>query len=501
MKGTSRRIPKLSKSKFVAGLQCHLRLWQKCYNPELASEISPVQQAIFDTGNRVGRLATRLYPGGVLIEEDHLHHNEAVKSTLAAMENPKVKAIYEAGFLYDDVRVRADILQRLKNNKWNLIEVKSSTSVKEVHYPDVAVQYYVLKGAGLDIERVFLMHLNNQYVYDGNELNLEGLFSSSDLTEEALEYQEEVPEILAELKEVLANSDPPVMMPSRNCNKPYGCDFYDYCTKDMPEHWVIQLSGMGQNKIDVLASMGIDDIGEIPEDFPLTAIQDRIRNCVVDNEEYIGQALRDELEDVEYPVHFLDFETLGLAIPRYAGTRPYQGIPFQWSDHILHKTGEMEHRKYLCNEDKDPREELTLKLLDALGKKGSIYMYTGFEKEVIKGLAKDLPEYGKPLLATLVRLVDLYKIIKNNYYHPEFHGSFSLKSVLPALIPEMGYENLGIQEGQEAGIEYMRMLDPSRSPEEKERIRDDLLKYCAHDTLAMVKIREELLKRGTSIGK
>ena len=280
---TYKKIPMLSKSKYVAGLQCHLRLWQKCYNPDLASEISPVQQAIFDTGHRVGQLATQLHPGGVLIEEDHLHHNEAVKSTLAAMENPKIKAIYEAGFLYDDVRVRADILQRLKNGKWNLIEVKSSTSVKEVHYPDVAVQYYVLKGAGLDIDRVFLMHLNNQYVYDGKELDLQGLFSSSDLTEEALEYQEEVPEILAELKDMLANSDPPAMIPSRNCNKPYGCDFYEYCTKDMPEHWVIQLSGIGQNKLDELEGMGIYDIGDIPDEFPLTAIQERIRNCVANN--------------------------------------------------------------------------------------------------------------------------------------------------------------------------------------------------------------------------
>ena len=501
MTGTSRKIPKLSKSKYVAGLQCHLRLWQKCYNPQLASEISPVQQAIFDTGHRVGQLATQLYPGGVLIEEDHLHHNEAVESTLTAMGNPKIKAIYEAGFFYDDVRVRVDILQRAKNSMWNLIEVKSSTSVKEVHYPDVAVQYYVLKGAGLDIERVFLMHLNNQYVYDGNELNLETLFSSFDLTEEALEYQEEVPEILAELKDMLANSDPPAMIPSRNCNKPYGCDFYEYCTKDLPEHWVIQLSGIGQNKMDVLGSMGIDDIGEIPEDFPLTAIQDRIRNCVVHNEEYISPELTDELEDVEYPVHFLDFETVGLAIPRYAGTRPYQGIAFQWSDHILHKNGKLEHREYLCEEDKDPREELIMKLLDALGKNGSIYMYTGFERDVIKGLAKDLPKYGKQLLATIDRLVDLHKIIKNNYYHPEFHGSFSLKSVLPAIIPEMSYANLGIQEGQEAGIEYMRMLDPSTQAKEKEKIKNDLLKYCGQDTLAMVKIREKLLKRGTSIGK
>jgi CRISPR/Cas system-associated exonuclease Cas4 (RecB family) len=494
MKMTSKKIPMLSKSKYVAGLQCHLRFWQKCYNPDLASEISPVQQAIFDTGHRVGELATQLYPDGVLIEEDHLHHNEAVKTTLAAMEDPKVKAICEAGFLYDGVRVRADILQRLENGKWNLIEVKSSTSVKEVHYPDVAIQYYVLKGAGLDIDRVLLMHLNNQYVYDGKKLDLKGLFSSSDLTEKTLEYQEEVPEILAELKDMLANSDPPAMIPSRNCNKPYGCDFFEYCTKDMPEHWVMQLSGIVQNKIDVLAGMGIDDIGDIPEEFPLTAIQERIRACVANNEEYIAGELKDRLEDVEYPIHFLDFETLGLAIPRYAGTRPYQGIPFQWSDHILHKNGKIEHREYLCEEDKDPREELAVKLLDALGTKGSIFMYTGFEKDVIKWLAKDLPKYSKPLLVSLDRLVDLHKIIKDNYYRPEFHGSFSLKSVLPAILPDMSYENLAVQEGQEAGIQYLRMLDPSTAPEEKQNIKNDLLKYCGHDTLAMVKIREKLLR-------
>jgi len=493
MKKTSKKIPMLSKTKYVAGLQCHLRLWQKCYNPDLASEISPVQQAIFDTGHRVGELATQLYPGGVLIQEDHLHHSEAVRSTLAAMENTKIKAIYEAGFFYDDVRVRVDVLERQKNGKWNLIEVKSTTSVKKVHYPDAAVQYYVLKGAGLDIDGVFLVHLNNQYVYDGKELDLESLFSSSDVTEEARAYQEEVPEILAELKDMLANSDPPAMIPSRNCKKPYGCDFYEYCTKDVPEHWVIQLFGIVQKKLDELGAIGIYDIGDVPDEFPLTAIQERIRACVANNEEYIARELKDELEDVEYPIHFLDFETLGLAIPRYAGTRPYQGIPFQWSDHILHKNGKVEHREYLCNEDKDPREEITVKLLEALGKKGSIYMYTGFEKDVIKGLAKDLPEYGKQLLATLDRLVDLYKIIKANYYHPEFHGSFSLKSVLPAIIPEMGYENLAVQEGREAGIEYMRMLDSATPPEDKEKIKNDLLKYCGHDTLAMVKIREKLL--------
>jgi predicted RecB family nuclease len=264
--------------------------------------------------------------------------------------------------------------------------------------------------------------------------------------------------------------------------------------KGMPDHWVIQLSGIGQNKLDELEGMGIYDIGEIPDEFSLTALQERIRNCVVNDEAYIAKELKDELEDVESPIHFLDFETLALAIPRYAGTRPYQGIPFQWSDHILHKNGKIEHREYLCEEDKDPREEFTLTLLDVLGSKGSIVTYTNYEKRIIEALAEDLPKHRKPLLVTLDRLVDLYKIIRNNYYHPEFHGSFSLKSVLPAIIPEMSYDSLTVQEGQEAGIEHTRMIDPSTPAEEKEKIKEDLLKYCGHDTLAMVRIREALLK-------
>jgi predicted RecB family nuclease len=259
----------------------------------------------------------------------------------------------------------------------------------------------------------------------------------------------------------------------------------------------MQLSGIGQNKLDELEGMGIYEIGEIPDNFRLTAIQERIRDCVANDEEYIARELKEALEDVEYPVHFLDFETLGLAVPRYARTRPYQGIPFQWSNHILYENGKIDHRYYLCREDKDPREELAVKLLEALGKKGSIFTYTNFEEKVIKDLAEEVPKQRKQLLATLDRLVDLYKIIKNNYYHPAFHGSFSLKAVLPAIIPEMSYENLDVQDGMEAGMEYMRMHDPSTPPEEKEKIKNGLLKYCGHDTLAMVKIREELLKLDT----
>jgi CRISPR/Cas system-associated exonuclease Cas4 (RecB family) len=447
------RIPMLSKTRYSAGLQCPLRLWMTCYNPELASETSPVKQALFDSGHQVGVLSTGLFPGGVLVGEDHLHHEEAVQTTLKAMGDPRIKAIYEAGFFCDSVRIRADILERLGNGKWNLIEVKSSTKAKEEHIPDVGIQYYVLRDAGVQIDRVFLMHLNNQYVYDGNELDLRDLFTSSDLTDEALRQKEEIPRRLAGLNEMLGRDDPPEVLPSRHCKTPYLCEFWEHCTREAPEHPVWELAGISQKRLDELSAMGIRDIHDIPDAFPLNEMQDRIRTCVKDNEEFVDPDLKRELEDVAFPAHFLDFETLGPAIPRYAGTRPYQNVPFQWSDHIVLADGSVEHREFLYDKGDDPRGEFTQTLLDALGSEGTIYTYTDYEEKVIKGLAKHHLQYKDRLLATLGRIRDLHKIVSKHYYHPNFHGSFSVKSVLPALLPDMGYGELAIQDGQEAGLE------------------------------------------------
>lgn len=472
-----------------------MRLWYQCYNPELAQEASPSQQAIFDMGHEVGRLATQLYPGGILIEEDPLHHHEAVQSTRAVLSNLKVPAIYEAAFVHDGVRVRVDILERGNGGRWNLIEVKSSTTVKEAHWPDVAVQYYTLRGQGLDVDRAGILHLNNQYVYDGHHLELEKLFIFSDLTEAAIALQQEIPSRLNELKKILAQANPPEINPSRHCTSPYDCEFREHCTAPMPEFWVMDLRGITQRRLDELVALGVDDIRDIPDGFPLSALQARIRRCLINREEFIAPELENELRDVEYPIHFLDFETVGAAIPRYAFTSPYQTIPFQWSDHLLCADGTLKHYEYLCYEDKDPREEFATTLLQALGKKGTIFIYTPYEKDAITRLAEELPHYQERLLALLGRVKDLNVAIKKHFYHPEFHCSFSLKSVLPALVPSMKYESLAIQEGSMASLEYLRMLHPSTPPEEKERIKNDLLTYCGHDTLGMVKIREELLKR------
>ena len=485
----------LSKSRFIAGLQCPLRLWYQCYNSELATKPPPSKQALFDMGHEVGRLATSLYTDGVPIEEDYLHHVEAEKSTLKAMNNKNVKAIYEAAFTYNRIRIRVDILERHDVKTWNLIEVKSSTSVKDVYKPDLGIQYYILKGLGIDISSAGILHINNAYVYDGNQLDLNQFFYFSDFTEETVSRQEEFIFQVKELQKIISWDTPPNIRPSRHCMNPYKCEFWEHCTSDKPEFWVMDLTGITQKKFDQFAESGIEDISEIPPGFPLSALQERIRKCVADNQEYIAPELKDELMDVEYPVHFLDFETFASAIPRYPNTRPYQTIPFQWSNHILFEDGRVEHKEYLSVEDKDPREEFAETLLNTLGKKGTIFIYTTYEKGILNQLAYQFPKFRNQLLDLLNRFKDLHALIRKHYYHPEFYGSFSLKAVLPVLVPSMNHGNLEIQEGSIASLEYLRMLDPATSADEKAKIKQDLLTYCGYDTLAMVKIRDELIER------
>jgi predicted RecB family nuclease len=451
--------------------------------------------ALFDIGRKVGKLARERYPGGILIRQDHLHHDDGVRATRTAMENPQTLAVFEGAFTFEDIRIRTDILERRGIEPWNLIEVKSGTTVKGEHVYDVAIQYYVLKGLGVDIGRVGLLTLNKDYVYDGQRLDLGALFTLTDLKQEVLEIQNEITGEVGELKNMLAQETRPEISPSRHCLRPYACEFFDHCRRDMPEHWTLELLGIRQDRLDELAIKGILDIRDIPESFPLSALQARIKHCVIHNTEYIGADLGVILRQYEYPIHFLDFEAVAPPIPRFPNTRPYEMMPFQWSDHVLSEDGTLTHESYLAGEDKDPREGVARTLLESLGTEGSICTYTVFERQVIAELADRLPQLRQRLEALTHRFRDLYDEVRKNYYHPEFHGSFSIKKVLPVLVPAMSYADLSIQEGGQAGLEYLRMIGPDTSSEERQRIRRGLLDYCRQDTLAMVKIREELLKR------
>jgi hypothetical protein len=353
----------------------------------------------------------------------------------------------------------------------------------------------VLKGLGFKVEKAGILYVNNEYRYDGQRLDLEALFAFRDLKEEVVEIQGEIGERLRDLKAMLVQATRPTIQPSRHCRKPYICEFFEHCRKGLPDHWVLELSGIRQDQLAELAMLGIVGIRDIPESFNLSMIQARIRECVITGSEYVGKDLGAILRQYEPPIHFLDFETFAPAIPRYAGTHPYQTLPFLWSNHILSEDGSLAHEAHICDADKDPREEIARTLLASVGDRGTICTYATLETQVISDLAEHLPQYGEPLQGLLSRCRDLHADIRRDYYHPEFDGSFSIKTVLPVLVPSMSYAGLSVQDGGQAGMEYVRMIEPETPSEERERIRRALLEYCGQDTLAMVRIREELLRR------
>jgi len=485
--------PRLSKSKYVAGLQCHKRLYLEIHSPELATEPDDQTQAILDNGTQVGELARRQFPGGVLVEFGHSNLAAALKQTRDLVNEPAVPAIFEGAFQFDNVLIRADVLEQIAAGVWRLIEVKASTKVKTVHLNDLAVQTYVLGGCGVTLGGMRLMHLNKQYVYDGEQIDLRQLFTQQDLTAEVTARLSEVPDRLAAMKAMLTASSPPEIDPGSHCQEPYVCPFWEHCTQHKPARWIFYLSG-GRATFDKLTAQGIETIDEIPPGFPLSLIQQRMK----DNVEWVGPQLKLALDTVRYPVYHLDFETVMPAVPRFATTRPYQTLPFQWSNHVEIGDGTMLHDQYLCDECKDPREELAVRLLDSLGREGSICVYSDYERLVLRELAEAFPLLRRELYAVISRLWDLLPVLQRHYYHPQFGGSFSIKSVLPALAPGLDYGDLEIRDGAQAALAYERMLFGDLDTEEKAGLRAALLDYCKRDTLAMVEIRKVLRQKITA---
>lgn len=512
-------VIRLSKSKFLSGLQCPKRLYLEVYSPELATPPDPWRQAMLDKGKLLGELARARFPGGVLVECTYRRPAEALSKTAALVADPSVPAIFEGAFEYDRVLVRVDVLQRSpshaasqanrgaeprKTNSgdlstearsaseggWKLIEVKSSSRAKEEHLADLAIQAHVLRGAGIELDGCALMHVNTNYTYRGGEVELDQLFAVEDLTEELRGREEQVPGRVAEMKDLLASRRTPAIEPGDHCRTPYECPFWAYCTKDKSDRWVYHLPGGDRLPRDLVAQ-GIQTIDDIPALTGLTPVQHRVKN----NVEWVSPRLRQVLQTVRYPVHHLDFETVMPAVPRFEGTRPYQAIPTQWSNHIEHENGAVRHDEYLCGELKDPREEWIRTLMQSLGAEGSICVYSGYERGILERVADTLPNLRGEINAVIDRLWDLLAVLREHYYHPGFKGSYSIKSVLPALVPDLGYTDLEIQDGGTAAHLYERMLFHETDWVERARLRDALLSYCQRDSLAMLEIRRALLGR------
>lgn len=494
-----RAIPLLSKSRFAAGLQCHKRLYLECYEPDLATPPDEAQQARLDTGTAVGILARKLHPGGVLVTEDYLHHDAATERTKELIDRPGVPAIFEAAFTEGDVRVRVDILARTGDNSWDLIEVKSAATLKPEHIADAAIQLLTVQRSQLSIDRVLIAYINRDYVYEGGSYDPQELFVLDDVSEHTRARIIAIRSELETMKAVLGSQTLPAVDIGSHCNKPYRCEFYEFCREDEPEWSIGEIPRLYGSRWENLREAGVRSIPEIPPDVRLTELQERVREAVLSQQPYVSPQLASELSRMTPPVHFIDFEGIDPALPIYSGTTPYQVLPFQWSDHVLHPDGVVTHAEFLASGERDPRQEFTESLVAQLAGAATLVAYGSYEQIRLRELADALSEWTSAIEALLaLPWINLLQLLQKHYYHHDFHGSWSLKSVLPVLVPEVSYNDLGIQEGTMASLAFLELVKQDTPIDRREKLRGNLLAYCGLDTKGMLRLIEALRGEATS---
>lgn len=485
----------LSKSKLLAYRQCPKRLWLEVHRPKLRED-SAATQASFAVGHQVGDIARRLYDPkgkGVLIDPQADGFDAAFARTLELLQ--VAQPIFEAGFRAEGALALADVrlpIRRCGKLAWRMVEVKSSTSVKDYHRDDAAVQSFVARSSGVPLTKIALAHIDSDWVYPGNE-DYNGLLLENDLTDEVFGRGEEVRGWIAEAQQIVAKKREPRVATGKHCGNPYECGFLAYCQSQEPqaEQPIKWLPGRLSNGLQAhIEAHGLTELRDLP-DALLNDKQQRVKAATLSGKPYFDQrASAQALAAYKLPAYFLDFETIQFAVPIWKGTRPYQQIPFQFSVHRLSRTGKLDQQAFLDITGSDPSKAFTEALIAACGERGPIFVYNaGFETARIRELSERFPRMAKSLLALNERVVDLLPVARDHYYHPSQQGSWSIKAVLPALCPDLDYGDLdGVQDGGMAMDAFLEALSPQTSKMRRTEIEQQLLAYCALDTYAMVRL-------------
>ena len=482
----------LRRSNYLHGLQCLKRLWYEQNHPGRATPTSRSQRRLLDQSREVRRWARCRFPEGMLI--DTTDPREAAEQTQEAISSD-VSCIFNASFiLYDIWWVRCDILQR-DSNSWKIIQVEASADVKEEHLADLAFQKYVLIQQRVTISGTEVIHINRECVYP----DLSNLFVTEDVTDRVDQLMDDVPNNIETFETILNEEVEPEILIGRHCDKPHTCPFKDHCWKDVPEHSIFTIPNLRRRQAELVGRdiLSIhDSIHDLPDDFPLTENQRAHVDMVLnDQPEIDDEAIRQLLSELEYPIHFFDFETSNPAIPRFEGLSPYQQFPFQYSCHILQADDSLTHHEYLHTDTTDPRLPLVESLLNHISDVGSVVVYYApFERRILKDLAQSFPEHFATLQSIISRLWDQLEIFKEHYKHPRFGGSNSLKNVLPVLVPSLSYQSLDIQEGGDAQVVWEVMISTTNE-EARDNMINDLRAYCEMDTFATVKIHKALVRQ------
>ena len=481
----------LSKSQYTRGCQCPKRLWFSLHRKDLAPDPSAAQEALFAQGDEVGEYAQKCFPDGVLITAPYYDLAATVEETAARLSEGYNTIFEAAAFHPDGSYARIDILRKIpKTEDWELIEVKSGTSVKEYHLNDLAFQYRVFHGAGFSVKRCSLMFINNQYVRSGN-INPPALFTTEDVTASILAAQQDVSATVPQLMQIAASDAEPQASIGARCYTPFECEYIPHCWDGTPDYSVYNI--FNKSKADeIVAGLGSYEVKAVPDPLIPDGKRRDVQSYLSGNIHAEPHNLSRFLDGLEYPLYFLDYETINGAIPFFDGTRPYQQIPFQFSLHI-EKTPDADliHHEFLHRERSDPRRAFAEALIALCGTSGSIIVYNrSFEAGVNAALAEAFPEYADDLDAQTGRMADLLVPFKSRWlYHPGQSGSASIKKVLPAFT-DLNYDDLDISGGSDASAQYAAFQAGRIAHEEQDALFTALSEYCKLDTYAMKLLRD-----------
>ncbi len=484
----------LTKSDFIKFSQCYKYLWLHKYRKDLLPELDSATQASFDEGYDVERYAYDLFPGGQSAEAKDI--KEEINLTKQYVSAGK-RIIYQATVSVAGLFCRADIIkQNKKTGKWDIYEVKSSTEVKDVHLVDLAFQKICFEQARIRIGKLFVVHIDNQYVRQGR-VEADKLFKKTEVTSDVEALIKRVKLDIREARKVLDLPEEPQLRILNQCGRPYDCAFKEYCWQHVPDDSIYDIAGgLSDDKLELLLDQGILEIKDIPEEVLTRKSSLRHYHAVKHKKISIDRdAIARELSKIEYPVHFLDYETNSPAVPLFDSYRPYQRMVFQYSLHVKASSrSKLEHYEFLADKLEEPSLGLAKSLKKNIGPAGTVIAWNkSFEMGCNKEMGERHPAFARFFASVNERMYDLMDVFKKGYYvHHDFKGSASIKKVLPVLVPELSYKNLNIQEGGTASDTWLRMLDGRLEKNEDAKAHDDLLKYCELDTLAMVRILEVL---------
>ena len=471
----------ISKTSYMAGLDCHRKLWQLLWDRDSAEPFDGMTKLHFEFGNRFGELAHTLFPDAVLIDIDKFKLNRAVEDTTRAIEDG-ADVILEATFCHEHCRVSSDVVERQADGTWHLIEVKSSSKVKNEHYPDLAYQKWVMEQSGYPVSRCSVIHANKDGVWPDQS----SIFAQVDVTEKVNAISDLVEDkVAAMVPHAQQGSEAPDARPlfSKKCHK---CNFKNtVCWQGIEDFTIYDVVNVA--KIPALEEQDVLYIKDVPDDYTLSARDRTNVDRINDESTYIDKpGVAEMLGKLEYPIYFLDFESVSLAVPKFDGNHPWEKLPFQYSLHVMEEDGDVRHLEYLHEAASDPSEEVAQRLVNDIGETGSVVVYHAtMERGILQYLADRFPHFADPLNSMVDRIWDLEIIFKKHYRDWRFGSKSSLKVVLPTLIPELPYEELEIQEGGDASWNWIEILESDDAAFKRAKA-NALIKYCERDTEAMV---------------